>query len=111
MRSNTVPLSFELNKHQFTKPPFQKKRVVEKSLSHMNLNLAPDLVVKERKCQLGALFTASSNILCQALVKHAVVDLYISLLFERFLPLTISSGLFRYQGSHSLEKSLNSIFP
>ena len=54
MRSNTVPLSFELNKHQFTKPLFQKKRVVEKKLSHMN-NLAPDLVIKERKCQLGSL--------------------------------------------------------
>ena len=90
MRSNTVPLSFELNKHQFTKPPFQKK-VVEKSLSHMN-NLASDLVIKERKYQLSALFTASSNIVCQTLVKHAVVevvDLYISLLFVRFLPLTI----------------------
>ena len=54
MRSNTVPLYLELNKHQFTKPPFQKKRVVEKSLSHMN-NLAPDLVIKETKCQLGSL--------------------------------------------------------
>ena len=54
MRSNTVPLSFELNKHHFTKPLFQKKRVVEKKLSHMN-NLAPDLVIKERKCQLGSL--------------------------------------------------------
>ena len=93
MRSNTVHPSFELNKHQFTKRPFQKKGVVEKSLSHMN-NLAPDLVIKERKCQLGALFTASSNILCQTLVKPCSGwnGWPISLLFVRFLPLTINSA-------------------
>ena len=33
---------------------FKKRGLVEKSLSHMN-NLAPDLVIKERKCQLGSL--------------------------------------------------------
>ena len=60
-----MPLSLELNKHQFTKPPFQKKRVVEKSLSHMN-NLAPDLVMKERKCLLGALYS---------LIKYSLLDL------------------------------------
>ena len=57
-------------------------------------NLAPDLVIKERKCQLGALCTASSNILCQTLVRPCSGwnGWPISLLFVRFLPLTINSA-------------------
>ena len=70
-----------------------------------------------RWLQLGALCTASSNILCQTLVKPCSGwnGWPISLLFVRFLPLTFKQcwpfRLFRNQGSHSLEKFLKSIFP